>query len=464
MGLGLNSGGLYTALHLASRGAELCITDLGDEKTLAPTIEQLSHLPIRYVLGKHEMADFEWADLVIKNPGVRPDSPFLKEAKAISTDISLFLDESPARILAVTGSKGKSSVSSALHWVLSEHHRGSIQSTQADKASYLGGNITLSPLSFLDRLNPQDDVVLELSSFQLGDLRGRNTLKPRGAIMTPIMRDHLDRYGTMESYIADKRLIYENQDEGDLIVAQSDRWGQSFIDESRARPLVYSDAPLEEGISGGWVQPSEGSRGPGLARLYGRGARTGQILEVVPPKPLVLGAHQKQNLLMAALALLDLGLDSDFIRDSLGRFKGVEHRLEFFHQSGGMEFYNDSAATIPEAAAAALHAFEQPPVLVTGGTDKDLDFSPLARAALLAKAVILLAGTGSQALSVLLEAQGIPYQGPFDSLEGAIEAVEEAAAPGDPVVLSPGCASFGMFTNEFYRGLQWKEKIRKHFP
>jgi len=453
MGLGIHGhgSGLEAARYLAERGAEVTVTDLRDEKALVSSIEELKNYPIHYVLGRHEIEDFRAADLVVKNPGVRSDSPYLKAARSIETDISLFLAACPARIIAVTGSKGKSSVSSALYWALNEERKGKIR---------LGGNITPSPLSFLDELEDTDDVVLELSSWQLGDLLlrepgGSDLLKPRAAVITPIMRDHMDRYDSMEAYVADKRLIYRNQDEGDVTIAMDDGWGKDFLRESRGRPLLYSDKPLAEGTYGGW---SDDPAGPGYARL-----RDTPVMEVVPGRPIVSGRHQKQNLLAAALALLDLGLDAGFIRESLGRFPGIEHRLEFFHESGGIRFYNDSTATIPEAAAAAITAFEKPPLLVCGGTDKELDFNPLAAAAGKAGGIFLLEGTGSEKLKRLLDSNGVKYCGPFDSLEAALGAVLETAARGDIVVLSPGCTSFGMFRNEFDRGQKWKAAVRKIF-
>jgi len=473
MGLGLHGGGAESARYLAALGAEVTVTDLRDEKILAPSMEKLKNFPIRYILGRHEIKDFQDADIVIKNPGVRPDSPYLKAGRRIETDISLFLAACAAcapRISAVTGTKGKSTASSAMYWALNES-RTKAQKPLGGKAK-LGGNITVSPLTFLDGLEAGDDVVLELSSFQLGDLRGRDLLKPRAAILTCILRDHLDRYGTMEAYVGDKRLIYQNQDQSDVTVAGTDDWGRSFHKESRGRPITFTGGEsLAEGLSGGWIPDPQG---PGLARLWeipggnmGTSQTPGSIVEVVPEKPLIPGYHQKRNLLAAALALLDLGLPADFIRESLGRFPGVEHRLEFFHESGGIRFYNDSAATIPEAAASAINAFEQPQgrksslVLVTGGTDKDLDFSLLARAAENTKAIILLAGTGTDKLKALLDSAAIKYQGPFDSPDTAVRAVLKTADSGDTVLLSPGCASFGMFLNEFDRGRKWKEAVRE---
>jgi UDP-N-acetylmuramoylalanine--D-glutamate ligase len=294
-------------------------------------------------------------------------------------------------------------------------------------------------------------------------------LKPKAAVLTTILPDHLDRYNSMEEYVSDKRVIYQGQDINDLTVAADDDWGRSFLAESKARPIVFSGKPLPEGVCGGWID----HEGPGYARIFANGDlvgdTVGEVTEIVPPAPLVPGYHQKQNLLAAGLTLLALGFDPETIRKGLGSFPGVEHRLELFHRAGGVAFYNDSAATIPEAAVAALEALgaKGPLVLVTGGTDKNLDFLPLAKAvrkaaaAGKAKAIILLAGSGSDKLRALLDKEGTAYLGPFDLLEKAVSAAIKAAAPTDRVVLSPGCASFGMFLNEFDRGNKWKETVKR---
>jgi UDP-N-acetylmuramoylalanine--D-glutamate ligase len=473
MGLGLNGGGLESARYLAGKGALVTVTDTKDEKALASSVEELEadagiRGRIRYVLGRHENEDFTAADIVIKNPGVRADSPYLALAKRIETDISLFLAASPARLIAVTGSKGKSGTASALYRALAQAREKGL----AEGKAFLGGNITVSPLSFLDELEEKDDVVLELSSWQLGDLRlcggGAALLKPRCALITSIMRDHQDRYSGMDDYVNDKREIYRRQDKTDLTVASADdEWGRSFLRESPGRVLPFSEHPLPETTAGGWVSGS----GPGFARLY-PGA---EPFPAVPANPVVPGRSQKKNLLAAALVLLDLGFPAAFVRESLGSFPGIEHRLELFHEAAGIRFYNDSAATIPEAAAAAVEALagngEKPLVLVTGGTDKNLDYGPLAEAAARAKEVILLEGSGSEKIVPLLRAAGIPFQGPFGDLETAVtravsKAGNLAAGAADPVyvVLSPGCASFGMFKNEFDRGRRWKEAVTRLFP
>ncbi|MDR2796060.1 MAG: UDP-N-acetylmuramoyl-L-alanine--D-glutamate ligase [Spirochaetaceae bacterium] len=455
MGLGLHGGGLGAARFLARHGAELTVTDLRGEDALRPSIEALDDFvsgmngkPVKYVLKRHDLRDFADAGFVVKNPGVRPDSPFLKAARRIETDISLFLAHNPARLTAVTGSKGKSFTASAIHFALRE--------TTSGGRAFLGGNITVSPLTFLDELTEADDVVLELSSWQLGDLP-RGLLKPRVAVITAIMADHLDRYGTMDAYVADKRAIYQAQDGRDATIAGDDVWGNSFLTETKGRP--YSYGQKKPSASGAFVCENGG---PCLAVGPACGLAPGETARIVPAVPGVPGFHQKINLMAAGLALLDLGLPPHIIDDCMGRFPGIEHRLEFFYEDSGVRFYNDTAATIPEAAAAAVRALGSP-VIVTGGTDKALDFSPLAGALASARAVVLLSGTGSDKLIRLLKEKNIPYSGPWDKLDDAVRAAVNASCPGASVVLSPGCASFGMFLNEFDRGHKWKTAVKDFF-
>ncbi|MHC6204449.1 UDP-N-acetylmuramoyl-L-alanine--D-glutamate ligase [Breznakiellaceae bacterium SP9] len=460
MGLGINGGGVEAACYLARQGADITVTDLRSETELAPSIEKLGaaapHNKVRYVLGRHEMADFKACDMVIKNPIVKPDSPFLAAASRIETDIGIFLSRSPARLIAVTGSKGKSSIASALAFVLQRAREQGLLSGR----SFLGGNITVSPLSFLAEVqSPEDDVVLELSSWQLADLRGRTNadgqslLKPRCALLSTILPDHQNWYSGMEPYIADKKIIYQGQDSDDTTIAFADRYGLEFLKETRARALPYSDSPFPEGKEGAWLE-----EGRGLVRLPLRTGKS-EAVELVPHTLKVPGKHQQQNLLAAGLALLDLGLSADFIGESLAAFPGLAHRLEYCSEYQGIRFYNDTTATIPEAAAAAVQAFEAPVILICGGTDKNLDFRPLARTAPLAKAIVLLDGSGTQKLIPLLQQNNVPFEGPFDGIKHSLDAALQKARAGDAVVLSPGAASFGMFINEFDRGRKWKEAV-----
>ena len=455
MGLGVHGGGLASALFFARRGAEVTVTDLRGPDALAPSLERLAGLPVRFVLGRHDTADFESADLVIKNPAVATDSPFLSAARGrsvpVETDVSVFLSLSRSPVIAVTGTKGKSTTASAIHHGL----------LRVSSGARLGGNITVSPLEFLDELAPADPVVLELSSWQLGDLAGRGLLAPRVSVLTVLLPDHLDRYPDMDAYVEDKKAVFREQQPGQRAVFNRDDPRQAeFPGETRAEPFWYSAAALPTDLPGAWLEGTEGR----LRTVRGAEART------VLAGSRLAGNHNRMNLLAAGLTLSLYGVKAEVIVRALAEFPGVEHRLELFHEAGGVRWYDDSTATMPHASAAALAALEPPVVLVAGGTDKGLDYAPLAAAARRAAAIVLLAGTATDKLRPLLEAGGTAYEGPFDALDPAVTRAVELAGSlrnrglaGTPVsvVLSPGCASFGMFQNEFDRGRRFKETVRR---
>lgn len=444
MGLGLNGGGLAAASFFAERGSQVTVTDLKSAAELEPSVKKLSGFSnIRFVLGEHRIEDFKTADLVIKNPGVkREGNIYLQNARRIESDISVFLSLSHAPLLAVTGSKGKSSTASALHY--------------GPKAlgynAFLGGNITVSPLTFLEQTESTTPVVLELSSWQLADLKNADFFKPQIAIITPIMSDHLNWYGTMGKYVADKKIIYKNLDKDcRLICSYGDRWGNEFAAESAARIYRYSEQALPEDIEGAFF--TDGVNG--FCRVGGK------CVHVLNEKSRVPGIKLKQNVLNAALALMLYGSHAEKLSEVMNGYAGIEHRMEFFYESNGVEFYNDSAATIPEAAEAALCAFSSPPVLICGGTNKKLDFTPLADRAYRATSIYLLRGSGTDLLIDLLKERGIAYYGPFDGFDPLLAQLKSRLEKGDKVVLSPGAASFELFTNEFYRGNQFKQKVRE---
>ncbi|MBN1837219.1 MAG: UDP-N-acetylmuramoyl-L-alanine--D-glutamate ligase [Spirochaetales bacterium] len=445
MGLGLHGGGLASARFLARRGARVTVTDnRKDPSVFAQVLPELEALGVRTVLGRHREEDFREAQLVVKNPAVPPSSSYLAAARErgvpIETDLSLFLQLNPGAVIGVTGSKGKSTVAAAIHHCLLEPHPG----------ARLGGNITISPLGFLDELTPGDPVVLELSSWQLADLRGRGVLEPRVALLTVILPDHQDRYPDMESYVADKAVLFEGQRPEDFAVLNhDDPWQVRLAGQVPAALRWFSAHPLPEGLEGAYLH-----RGRGLLRAGGLKAR------LLGNNPVLPGAHSLRNLLAAGMAAWLFGQDPGSIERRLGEFPGLEHRLELVREVRGVRFYNDSAATIPEAAAAALESLPAPVLLIAGGTDKNLDFRPLAEAIGKAHGVFLLTGSGTEKLRPLLDGAGAAYQGPFGTLEEALRHAVDAASPGSTVVLSPGCASFEMFLNEFDRGRRFKALVQ----
>ena len=503
MGLGLNGGGIASALFFARHGAFVTITDMKTAEELAPSVETIKAsgadmTKIRFVLGKHEIEDFESADCVIKNPGVKFEgNKFLAAAKHIETDLSIFLRFSPAPVIAVTGSKGKSSTVSAIHFGLCE----------AGFNAFLGGNITVSPLTFFEETNENTPVVLELSSWQLSDLRGRGVLKPKISVLTTIVPDHQNWYGAMEPYVADKKLIYKDQSPDDVTICKAnDKWGAVFASETKAKVVFYDADPdstanskpesrkgawLEKDGSGFFYEPEIKTPLFKCTRTEKHNAGLHELKEnqVLCSKLKVPGLHMKENMLKAAAVLRLMGVSAPETAEILSRYSGIEHRLECFFEykapnGQNYTFYNDSAATVPEAAAAALCSFEEPVILISGGTDKKCPFEPLVSALNKSiagnrlKSLYLLEGSATEKLVEAIKSgntaepeafSSVLRHEPFDSLEKLLRTLKteldnSAKEQCTPVIVfSPGATSFGMFKNEFDRGNTFKRLVQQIF-
>ena len=494
MGLGLNGGGEASVRFFLQHGAYVTVTDMKNKDQLRKTIDSLTNDPrvdksrLRYVLGHHDKVDFAEADCVIKNPGVKYEgNEYLAAAKVIETDISIFLHFTKAPIIAITGSKGKSSTASAIKYGLNG----------AKICSFLGGNITVSPLTFLDRTDKTTPVVLELSSWQLADLRGRKALKPYVAIITKIVPDHQNFYHSMETYVADKRLIYADQTKNDFTIIDADgdepgtgpekggTWGDLFASETGGTILRYSRNPLPDTVFGAWQEKLQNGNFRGVARLprylLSQDAKNNyDDTETILGELSVPGTHMRTNVLNAALVMRIMGIQPSETIRILSGWTGIPHRLQYFHvwncNGTSVKFYNDSCSTVPEATAAASQAFGKPVILLCGGTDKGLSQEPLANTLaclngeIPVSALYLLKGTATDILMPLLRKKDIRYRGPFDSLTAMLEQVKTDLQTTIPVkqseiavVFSPGSTSFGMFMNEFDRGNKFMEEAKKIF-
>ncbi|MDC7227259.1 MAG: UDP-N-acetylmuramoyl-L-alanine--D-glutamate ligase [Spirochaetales bacterium] len=461
MGLGLHGGGSASARFFAESGAIVTVTDLRSREVLEPSLRALSDLSINYVLEKHNESDFRNADIIIKNPAVRPDSPYLKAAleggAEIETDISTFLKLNKRPVIAVTGSKGKSTTVSALYHVLSRLYPD----------TDLGGNITVSPLTFYSEAKNEggSPVILELSSWQLADIAGRNLLKPAAAAVTNIMHDHQDRYSSMDDYAADKAVIFESQQtDMPLLLNAGSEYTKEFAASAPSRVFYLQ----EETACMTYAQDGAVLRADGSGYWSEGGART----DILGTGNLIRGSHNGMNLLTAAGILYKFGTAPEDIISGLADFPGIAHRLEYIRNFAGIDWYNDSAATIPEAAAAAVESFSEALHLISGGTDKDLDFTPLADAVKKCPpaSISLLKGTATDKITALFNRLGIDYDGPFSDLTAAVNNVlnrsKSVAEKNGQVtghqaaVLSPGSSSFGMFKNEFDRGDQFRELVK----
>jgi UDP-N-acetylmuramoylalanine--D-glutamate ligase len=448
IGLGTRSGGLGVARYLVSQGAVVTVTDMRPAEALAEPLAALSGLPIRFVLGGHQEQDFtpDRADLIVRNPGVPRRAPLLEVARShgipVEMEMSLFFRACSAPIVGITGTKGKTTVSTLTGEML----------RPAFPDVVVAGNMGVSALEQLPRLRPDEPVVIELSSWQLEALI-EHGLAPRVAVLTLIAEDHLNTYDGFADYAATKRGITRHQRPGDLLVANRDdpeAWRAAGETTATAVPFGEGDY----GDDGAWLT-AEGL----LWRWQGVETRWPR-----PASPALAGRHGARNALAALAAAVLAGADSTAIERGLEAFQGVKDRMETIAEFDGVTFINDTTATAPAATVAALESLARgrgQVHLLAGGADKGLNPSPLVEAAARHQAkVCLFAGTATPALESALRSRGLTPRGPFAWMAEAVAAARCEARPGDVILLSPGCASFGLFRDEFDRGDRFRETVR----
>ncbi|WP_165774518.1 UDP-N-acetylmuramoyl-L-alanine--D-glutamate ligase [Candidatus Viridilinea mediisalina] len=483
MGLGVHGGGLGVARWLLSQGAKVTVTDSAEPEALAASVAALnaaaeeldSH--VDYVLGEHRAEDFTTSDLVVANAAVRPDSPWLAQAAdagvPIETEMTLFFRACPGPILGVTGTKGKTTTALLLAAMLRRRH----------PATLVAGNLQVSALEALPKLNAKTPVVLELSSFQLERL-GAAGLSPHYSLVTNFSSDHVNWHGSLDAYAAAKRQIYWHQPKDGILALNG-------ADDGSVEHMLLYEGMQRHGGRAIWV-----CAGPHWSR-----ARTRFLQPVVRSvdtsverrgdtiiwrdvsgycgsatplagEPLfsvgdlrIPGAHNLANAMFAAALARAFGALPADIRVALRTFTGVEHRLELVREFDGVSYVNDTTATNPAAALAALETLHTPIVLIAGGADKELEFGPLGAAiARRVKALVLLEGSATSRMVAAVQASAdradCPLlSGPHTNFAEALAAARGLAEEGDTVLLSPGCASFGMFKNEFHRGEEFRHLV-----
>ncbi|MFA5935239.1 MAG: UDP-N-acetylmuramoyl-L-alanine--D-glutamate ligase [Patescibacteria group bacterium] len=423
LGLGQypKGSGISAALFAALLGADVRVTDQKTEKELAANVKMLKKFKnVSFVLGKHRLEDIRWADIIIRNPRVRPSSPEMKEAarlgKRIESDVSLFMARCTCPVVGITGTRGKSTTTTLVYEMLKA----------SGKKVWLGGNILISPLTFLSKIQPTDIVVLELSSWLL-ETTGAVGLSPQYALITNVMRDHLNTYDGMDDYAEAKAQIFRHQDQSGVVVLNTDdEYGREWMKEAPGRVIPFNrKTKREKGIK-------------------------------------MLGEHNELNVLAASLLAREAGAKASAIKKVAKTFKGIPDRLEEIAIKKGIRFVNDTTSTTPDATIAAVKALA--PIsktirLIAGGADKELEFDELSRLLKQKKvAVTLFEGTAFAAFARSLKKAGVPFER-VGSMKEALKTHLANAQKGDTVLLSPGCASFGLFTNEFERGRQFRNLI-----
>jgi UDP-N-acetylmuramoylalanine--D-glutamate ligase len=418
MGLGHFGGGVAVTRWMARHGARVTVTDVADRQTLAGSLSALSGVSLEAChLGGHREEDFTRADLLVVNPAVRPDNPFLdlaREAGAeITTEIGVFLRICPAATIGVTGTNGKSTTAAMIAAVLEADYR----------RVWLGGNLGGSLLDHGEQIEPSHWVVLELSSFQLS-YSGPGTPVPRVAVITNCAPNHLDWHRSYGEYIAAKQSLLRRQRADDLAVLNTDDTEvASWTHLIRGRPIALVDA----------------DEIPALA---------------------VPGRHNRSNARLAATVGRALEVDPEKVRGALAGLEGLPQRLELIGQWQGRRFIDDSAATTPESTMAALQADLGPLWLLAGGRTKGADLGPLA--ARIVRSACGAAFYGESAEDLAAQVLGRSPDFPATATRTLDEAVAwcwERSRPGQCLVLSPGCSSRDQFQNYRQRSEYYREQV-----
>jgi len=436
--VGLGRSGVASALFLKSRGARVTVSDAKSEDQLPDEIPALLDQGIAVETGGHGERTFQNQDLIVVSPGVPVDSQALNQARALGApvigEIELACEFLPGRIVAITGSNGKTTTTTLIGEILAK----------SGVKTLVGGNIGTPAISLVPEATAETAVVLEVSSFQLETIR---SFHPAITVVLNVTPDHLDRHRTFAAYVNAKARIFENQTSDDFAVLNADDpTCVEMAARTRAQVFWFSRKNLVE--KGAFVKD---------AQLTFR--RDNSDFDIMPVAEVPLkGAHNVENVLASICAAALMGCDPVRIRDAVRQFKAVEHRLEFVATAQGVDYYNDSKATNVDATIKALESFPANVHLILGGKDKGSDYTLLNE--LLRERVKCVYTIGAAAEKIESQIRGPKKVVSSGTIESAVRQASDSAVRGDIVLLAPACASFDQFQNYEHRGRVFKELVR----
>jgi len=443
--LGLGIEGLSSAVFLSKRGAIVSVLDQKRENQLDQSLLKiLRESDIEILGGEEYLKNLLKYNLVVRSPGVKLEllKKFVSENK-ITSQTKLFFDLCPCPVIGVTGTKGKGTTSSLIYEMLRKQGFD----------VYLGGNIGKPPLDFLDKLNTQSKVVLELSSFQLQDL----TKSPHIAVVLMMTSEHLDYHKDTNEYVKAKKNILRFQTKDDLAIINKD-YPASNESGIHTEGKVFQVSRIGKVKEGCFVENGK------ILVSISKGRFTTEKVEIIKTKDILLpGEHNLENVCAAIMAALLSSVSKKNIIKVLKTFKGLEHRLELVGEVNGVRFYDDSFSTIPETAIAAIQAFKNPEILILGGSSKNSDFKELGEVISSASNIKAIIGIGVEwpKIKSKIKNQKSKIIEGCRNMKEIVQKAVSISKPGDVVLLSPACASFGMFKNYKDRGNQFKEKVKK---
>jgi len=444
--LGRFGGGIAVVAYLAGSGAQVTVIDAKSAEDLSDSLKQLDSYPdIQYMLGT-TTTQLPATDLLVANPAIPPDHKLLKSAQKqqipVTSEIELFWQLNRGRVIGVTGSNGKSTTTAMIHAII----------TASGAPCWLGGNIGVSLLPKIEQIQPEDWVILELSSFQL-DALNRIQASPQVGVVTNFSPNHLDWHQTLEHYRESKQTIFRWQSKSDVaIINADDKDLQSW--NTCGTKFSFGEIPYNQPEV--LVDDHEFIIKDRMIRFQ--------------PHLNVPGMHNRLNAAAAITACRCAGIDEATMQRGLEAFVGLPHRLQFIGEFQNRRFYNDSLATTPESAICAIVAFtDSPVILLAGGSDKKIDLHDFAMTLLNhTKATALIGETGPILSKNIRHSKTKKREGspalishPHQSFQAAFNWAYEQSGPGDVILLSPGCASYDWFSSFVERGEQFTELFQR---
>ncbi|MFA4973790.1 MAG: UDP-N-acetylmuramoyl-L-alanine--D-glutamate ligase [bacterium] len=445
--IGLGRSGVAAARFLASEGAIVTAEDAKPEDALAAAIESLVGLGVSFSLGRHDPKLAVGSDFIVASPGVPLDLPGLvaatKKGVPLVGEMELAIQRITRPIVAVTGTNGKTTTTALIGHLLSG----------AGISACVAGNIGTPILDLVEEANRSKYVVLEVSSFQLDTAP---SLSAKIAVWLNATRDHIDRHGSFENYVASKARLFSQM--------KGDGFGvYNASDEAVSRWAVKSGCTLVpfDPTGGIFSDPGDGpsmrgwfSDGDLFVKLGGKASRRYPL-----SKANLTGRHNRENMLAALLATSLAGADPAAIEEGLATFEGLPHRVQLVAEHKGVRYYDDSKGTNVGATVRAIEGFEEPIILIAGGLSKGCDFSDLVPAVRARVKEAVLIGEAAEEMERTL-GKGIATKR-ASSMDEAVTIACGDAHPGDVVLLSPACASFDMFRDYADRGRAFAEAVKK---
>lgn len=436
--LGLGVSGISIIKALNKTGARITVSDDKDEDALKDTLNMIKDIPIRKCLNKEDI-DFNDIDLVIKSPGIPPSNNLVRKAIdkniEVITDIELAYRLSPSEnIIAITGTNGKTTTTILTGEVIKS----------SGYNTYLTGNIGTPILEKIVDASKEDVFVVEVSSFQLEHTK---FFKPKISLILNITPDHLDWHGSFDNYKNSKLKVFANQSENDYTVLNYDDEILRTINDLESNIIWFSiNEKLEKGIylEGEFIVINDGKN----------------VHKLISCNDLKIpGKHNLQNALGSLGILYSMGIDLDIIADVFKTFEGVEHRIEYVASKKGIKFYNDSKGTNIDASIKAIEAVKSPIILIAGGYDKGSEFEEFIKAFKNKVKALVLLGETREKIKKAAISQDFNHIFLVEDMKEAVELSYEIGEEGDNVLLSPACASWGMYNNFEERGKDFKNYV-----